>query len=211
MAKICFFVCLLIVSCNPVRLDIHEPQPSPVELVINEQEHLINDSITVITVVDSIMYCPEDIAQNFLDTLKHLMGIVELTGKNDGPEIKRMLAICGLPEGNPWCAAMIALALVLNEKVPPNQCAWSPSYFPRDRVIWEKGQRHLIPAGSIAGLWFKNLNRIGHVLVVLHDTGRGWVLCFEGNTNADGSRDGNMSAVRMRRKDQLHVASDWLK
>lgn len=201
MAKICFILCMLIVACNPIRSDIHEHERGPDSIV------------TVVDLqirVDTIAFCPEDKVQSFLDTLESFIGTTELTGKNDGPEIKRMLETCGMGEGNPWCAAYIALALTMNDLKPPSGCAWSPSYFPESKVVWRKGDSRLIPKGAVFGLWFNNLNRVAHVGVVVKDTGRGWVITMEGNTNADGSRDGNMAATRMRKKSQLYVASDWV-
>jgi hypothetical protein len=201
MAKVCFILCLLALACRPVRDDIHE------------FERGTDSIVTVVEVeirVDSVAYCPEDKVQSFLDTLQSFIGVTETTGRNDGPEIARMLAVCGMGEGNPWCAAYIALALTKNNLSPPNACAWSPSYFPESKIVWRKGESKLIPEGAVFGLWFNNLNRVAHVGVVVKDTGRGWVITMEGNTNADGSRDGNMAATRMRKKSQLYVASDWV-
>jgi hypothetical protein len=195
MAKVCFIILLLACACRPVHDSVPEPEPSPDPIVI----------------IDTLIYCPEDVVKAFLDTIESYIGITELTGRNDGPEIAAMLAVCGIGEGNPWCAAKIAKGLIMVGKTPPNACAWSPSYFPDNKIVWRKGEVKLIPEGAIFGLWFNNMNRIAHVGVVKKDTGRGWIITMEGNTNADGSRDGNMAAVRMRRKSQIHIASDWLK
>jgi len=63
----------------------------------------------------------------------------------------------------------------------------------------------------VFGLYFESKKRVAHVGVIVKDTGRGWVITYEGNTNADGSRDGNMSATRMRKKSQIYVCSDWVR
>ena len=199
MAKVYIILCYVIVSCAPVRVDI------PVH------ERSTDTIVNTVFLTDSFVYCPNNVTRSFLDTLQSFVGIEEATGNNDGVEIREMLNVCGLGEGNPWCAAQIALALVKNGKTPPDKCAWSPSFFPDHKVNWRKGQSGLIPEGSVFGLWFESKKRVAHVGVIVKDTGRGWVITYEGNTNADGSRDGNMSATRMRKKSQIYVCSDWVR
>jgi len=200
MAKVYIIFLCIVCACTPVRDPVPVAQPSASDVI----------KVDTIIKVDTLVYCPENITEAFLDTLKVYIGVTEKTGNNDGPEIKQMLNICGLGEGNPWCAAYISLALVKVGKDIPDRCAWSPSFFPERRIVWRKGDSHLIPDGAVFGLWFNDKGRIAHVGVILRDTGRGWVITMEGNTNADGSRDGNMAAVRMRKKSQIYVASDWI-
>lgn len=156
--------------------------------------------------------CPDGtLVERFTTVAKNFVGLQEATGNNDGPEIKAFLNTCNLGEGNPWCAAYIAYVLDSLEQEYPELCAWSPAYFYEpSRIIWNRGDETLIPKGSVFGLYYESKGRVAHVGIIYKDTGRGYVVTLEGNTNAGGSRDGNMAAIRMRRKSQIFVAANWL-
>lgn len=199
--------CLLLLNAC-VQPYYIEPESSSPLVILDTIE-------TVIHTTDTLKIpCPEEeTVQKFLQILKGYTGVKETTGRNDGPEIKAMLETCGLGEGNPWCAAMIAKALDSLNLAYPELCAWSPAYFTDPtRIVWERKieRSKIIPAGSVFGLYYESKGRIAHVGVILYDTNRGYVVTLEGNTNAGGSRDGNMAAVRMRRKSQIFMAANWL-
>lgn len=45
-----------------------------------------------------------------IDAASALVGTREATGKNDGPEVEKILGYVGLPKGNPYCMATVVYA-----------------------------------------------------------------------------------------------------
>lgn len=131
------------------------------------------------------------------------IGVCEATGKNDGPQIKAYLKVTGLPEGYPWCAAYLAWCF---KEAGINACksAYSPAWFPKNRITNKP-----LP-GDVIGIYFRKLKRIAHVGFWHQDAGA-FVITVEGNTNDEGSREGNRVAKRRRLKKQIHSISNWIK
>ncbi len=85
----------------------------------------------------------------------------------------------------------------------PNS-AWSPSLFVGKGVkSYEWVQRNELFKGDIFGIYFSRLGRIAHVGFVLEDRGV-LVKTIEGNTNVEGSRDGDGVYRKMRYRKQLN-------
>ena len=111
---------------------------------------------------------------------------------------------------NQGCAAVLSYGLQANGHEIPLQPCYTPSFFPKDKTVWNKGDDSKLIAGDIFGLYFNSLGRIAHVGTVLEDFGDGWVLTIEGNTNSAGSREGNGMFTRLRHKSQIYVVSEWI-
>jgi hypothetical protein len=138
------------------------------------------------------------------------IGVKELTGNNDGPEVEMFIASTGLdPKGGyPWCAAFISYVFQANLLSVPKWSARAASWFPPEKVIPDKEAIE----GDLFSLWYRNLGRIGHIGMYLepylNDTP--YVVGGEGNTNAQGSREGNQAAKRLRPRATIHNSSDWI-
>ena len=139
-------------------------------------------------------YVRTRVAETYLSQI----GVVEATGNNDGPEVESYLAVTGFSAGAPWCAAFVAWAYTIND-VPNPRSAWSPSWFPPSNVIYTRGFKSgtYPQQGDVFGLYYANLGRIAHVGFV-HQWGDKIVITVEGNTNEDGSREGNRVAMKRR-------------
>lgn len=130
------------------------------------------------------------------------IGVKEATGKNDGPQIKAYLKVSGLPEGHPWCAAFVAWCFKMAGITTINS-AYSPNWFIKSRLTKTPKQ------GDLIGIYFKNLGRIAHV--GFYDRAdNSFVIAVEGNTNDQGSREGNRVAKRRRLKTQIRAYADWI-
>jgi len=82
--------------------------------------------------------------------------------------------------------------------------AWSPDLFPNWRVV-------KVPApGDVLGVYFPNLKRIAHVGIIEMIDGD-WCVTVEGNTNVNGSREGNGVYRKRRPMKSLYRVADWLK
>jgi len=121
--------------------------------------------------------------KRILDIARSQLCVRETGRNNFGKEIKAYLAYTRLPEGNPYCAAFVSWCYFKAGYKQP-RTAWSPALFPVAR-------RTLIPkSADVLGIYSQKLKRIAHAGLVerkQHD----WVISIEGNTNADGSREGD--------------------
>jgi len=151
-----------------------------------------------------------DIRQNVVDTLVSYIGIKELTGNNDGPEVEMFIASTGLnPKGGyAWCAAFISYVFQANSLSVPKYSARAAAWFDEDHII---PNRDAI-AGDLGSLYYARLGRIGHIVMYLEpfDNPTPYVTTGEGNTNAEGSREGNQSAKRFRPKGVIHSSANWI-
>lgn len=146
----------------------------------------------------------EEVAELF----RSQIGVRELTGKNDGVEVEMYLASTGLGKGYAWCAAFINWVLMeLNIKTPKS-AAWSPSWFPNDKIIEKDDAKE----GDVFGIWFHNHGRIAHVGALDENWGNdnSMIITIEGNTNEGGSREGDGVYRKRRNKRQIYQVSNWI-
>ena len=137
---------------------------------------------------------PASHAQDSARTLRQVyraeVGVQEATGRNDGPRVEAYLSYAGFGPGAPWCAAFVAWC---HGQAGLTTCrsAWSPAWFPPSRTVWLRasGQHYAWRSGDVFGIHYQHLGRVGHVGFV--DSVAGHVIfTVEGNTNAQGSREG---------------------
>ena len=148
------------------------------------------------------------IRADLVATYRSHIGVRELTGNNDGPQVEAYLRAVNLGKGFAWCAAFVAYCYLDNGQQIPKSAAWSPSWFPASRVIPHEQAN----AGDVFGIYYTHLKRIGHVGFIDEDwnNGSGNVITVEGNTNGDGSREGDGVYRKRRSKNQIKSVSRWL-
>lgn len=130
------------------------------------------------------------------------LGVQELTGHNDGKRVEEYLAAVGLKRGSPWCASFVSWVYQqVGYKLP--RTGWSPALFPEERRVKE------VKSGVVLGVYFPDLKRIGHCGLVTSVKGN-WVYSVEGNTNREGSREGNGVYRRMRHSRSIKCFADWM-
>ena len=153
---------------------------------------------------------PETKREKVEKTYLSQVGIREETGRNDGPQVEAYLETTGIGKGNPWCAAFVNWVLKRSEVSTPNS-AWSPDWF-KSNVILERS-RGIVGnprKGDVFGIYFQSMGRVAHVGFV-HRWGEDWVETVEGNSNDNGSRDGDGVYRKKRLRSQIYVVSDWVK
>ena len=99
-----------------------------------------------------------------------------------------------MPRGAAWCAAFVHWSFRQCGKIlePIRSYAWSPTWFiPAYRHYEEPAP------GDVFGIYYRNLERVGHVGLV-KEVQKGVLITVEGNTNADGSRDGDGVYLKKR-------------
>lgn len=155
----------------------------------------------------------------FTAKMKAEVGVVEKTGRNDGVRVEEFLASTGLGKGNPWCAAFPHWAyrqcgVVL---MPKQEFARAAKWHDKGRRVWEKkgwtpdtarSFRPVSEPGDHLALYYQNLGRIGHTAVILREDEK-YFYTVEGNTNSEGSREGNGVFLRKRLKKGVYCVSRW--
>ena len=130
------------------------------------------------------------------------LGVRELTGKNDGVKVEAYLKYTGFKKGNPWCAAYISWVFKQAGYAAP-RTAWSPALFPIDHQVKKPS------IGLVFGIYFSDLKRIAHCGLIENLQGD-FLLTIEGNTNVEGSREGQGVYRRLRHKRTIHKYANWL-
>jgi hypothetical protein len=138
------------------------------------------------------------------------VGVKEDLGPNRGHRVNDYLCTVNMAPGNPWCSAFVA-AMFWWSNIITTITAWSPSAFPKNKVIWTAKSGGQTPrSGDVGGLYYKNLGRIGHNFLIWKWSEGGYAKTIEGNTNAEGSREGDQVAVRRRWKKSINRVSRWI-
>lgn len=136
------------------------------------------------------------------------IGVRELTGNNDGPEVQEYLKAANINQPVAWCGAFVKWVFNCCS-ISTTGNAWAPSWFPASRTIWKQGKGTAPNTGDVFGIYFQSKKRIAHVGFI--DT---WstdhVVTVEGNTNAAGSREGDGVYRKRRLKSQIYAISRWV-
>ena len=139
------------------------------------------------------------------------LGVTELTGNNDGPQIKEYLEFVGLHEGQYWCAAYVSWCFY-KAGIKAIRSGWSPSWFQTKYIIYVRGaiNNKTPSAGDVFGIYFPKLKRIAHVgFVEKWAKGSSCFVTNEGNSNAKGSNNGGSVVTLFRLKTQVQKISRY--
>lgn len=145
--------------------------------------------------------------------LNNQIGVQELTGNNDGPQVKAYLNSVGLSEGYPWCAAFVNYNLQKVDVCTTANSAWSPSWFPISKTIYTRNSKHnrTPQVGDVFGVYFTSKQRIAHVgFIDSWPENSKFFVTIEGNTNDDLSREGNGVYRKRRPKTHAYKIADWI-
>lgn len=132
------------------------------------------------------------------------VGVREATGRNDGKEVEKYLRSVGLGKGYAWCAAFVHWCL--NEAdVKNNITAWSPTAHNAQNVVWN-GKRFIKEPqpGDVFTLYFPSLKRIAHTGFYHRTVNASVYETVEGNTNSEGSREGDGVYKKKRSFNSTH-------
>ncbi len=131
------------------------------------------------------------------------IGVKEATGNNDGVQVEAYLRVTKLAKGSPWCAAFISWVFKQVGYAGPIT-PWSPALFPL-------AKQTLAPQrADVYGIYSIELKRIAHC-GILERRQHNWIIGIEGNTNLDGSRDGNGVYRKWRHVRTIAKFADWVR
>jgi hypothetical protein len=230
MAKIfsgIFCILLLCVGCH------HRVSENGIEIATQVdsttvKEVIIIDSVPVVVkaATDSIItIAPEVPEVKAVETLQQKvkpqlnkslpeiylsqLGVRELTGNNDGPDVEKYLKSVGLGKGYAWCAAYVKWCM--NEakiKTPINGAAAS-CLNKNNLVMFKHKFDQEAKTGDVFVLWYNSLNRIGHTGFYHKKVNATVFESVEGNTNEAGSREGDGVYKKYRSFNATYAISRW--
>ena len=118
-------------------------------------------------------------------------GLKETDGQNCGPQVKKYLILCGLPEGNPWCAAFVSWVMHEALKELFEKCfIISADTWAFESFAIEKGILSEAPEPGDIFLRYDS-NGPTHTGFVLYLPNNTQFKTCEGNSNSNGSSNGD--------------------
>ncbi len=153
----------------------------------------------------------KDIRHRLLETFQSYVGVKEVPlGSNNGPMVDKFNWSCCLAPGEhaPWCASVTHYGYQINGL--KGRGAYSPDWFSKERKVSQNN----VSVGDTALVFFLSKRRYAHTIAcverVVWSAGRVVeVQTLEGNTNAQGSREGDQFARRIRPADTLTFVRWW--
>ena len=140
------------------------------------------------------------------------IGTKELNGHNDGVRVEEYLHSCGLKKGEPWCAAFVCWTFK-KAGIKAIVSGYSPNWFTSKYVIYFRGKKNnLIPqTADVGGIFFADKGRIAHTFFIDEwPPGSSTTITVEGNTNSQGSREGEGCYRKRRLKTQIYKVSRYI-
>ncbi|MDO1449559.1 CHAP domain-containing protein [Rhodocytophaga aerolata] len=146
-----------------------------------------------------------------MTSAKRYIGTRELTGQNDGKEVEAFLASVNLQKGQAWCAAFVNFIYEMCQVKTPKS-GWVPTWFPANKLVYKAGKviKRIPIKGDVFGIYFASKKRLAHIGFI-ESWGEGkYATCIEGNTNSQGSREGDGVYRKYRLKSQLHSVASYI-
>lgn len=133
---------------------------------------------------------------------------------NWSPRIKQYLAVCKVYSPAYWCGALPAFVHDTLGLPYPNGCAWTPNWFTKNRVYWNRGDRFSeARPGTEIGIYFDSKRRIAHIGILYRlDSEQGVYETIEGNaTRNTNSNNGDGVYIKFRDPWAIYQMADWTK
>ncbi|TSE01325.1 CHAP domain-containing protein, partial [Aquimarina algiphila] len=152
----------------------------------------------------------EELRQCVKELYDSQVGVREVGGENRGVSVEMYLESVGLGRSLAWCAAFVSWCYQ-HARVEAPKSGWVPSYALQRKRIYQRGkfQKQKPQSGDVFMIWYHKLNRPAHIGFVDH-WGDKWVITVEGNTNDNGSREGDGVYRKRRLKKQVWAVSDFI-
>lgn len=144
------------------------------------------------------------------DLYRSQIGIRESPpNSNWGPDVKKYLKSVKVFAPAPWCSAFVKWNLD-SAKIPNTLTAWSPTAHNSKNIVLFKGRFYKKPQpGDVFTLYFPRLKRIAHTGFYDYTVNATVYSTVEGNTNEQGSREGDGVMRRYRSFNATYSISRW--
>jgi len=166
--------------------------------------------IGIFLICVSLFSFADDNRTKLIEVASSQIGVKERTGHNDGKQVEKYLRATGLGKGNAWCAAFITWCHE-QANIPNPKSAYCPDWF-KSNVVYERNALNIwvytFKKGQVFGLYFEAKRRVAHVGILEGETKFSYET-IEGNTDADGSREGDGVYKKIRNKRSIYIISDY--
>ena len=154
-------------------------------------------------------YTPEEIRACVKELFDSQVGVRE-EGSNRGAYVELYLESVGLEAGLPYCAAFVSWCYQ-NAGVQAPISGWVPSFSRKANRIYQRGrfQKKTPQTADVFLIWYPSLNRPAHIGFI-DQWDSSWIITVEGNTNDNGSREGDGVYRKRRLKKQIWVVSNFI-
>ncbi|MCD0487910.1 CHAP domain-containing protein [Pedobacter sp. MC2016-14] len=129
------------------------------------------------------------------------VGVREATNRNDGVRVGEYQHAAGCRKGDAWCTCFVVWVFKQAGYRMP-KTGWSPDLFPASRVVKTP------VAGCVMGIYFTAKRRIAHsgIVTLVHNEK---IYTIEGNTNLNGSAEGDGVYKRVRHLKTIKSFAEW--
>ena len=148
--------------------------------------------LTLLLISLSTIAYSNDCGECIVEKARKEIGVTENGRNNSGTRIAQYLAHTKIFVPAAWCSSFVSF--ILSEcGIKHSVNAWSPTATATNRIYdrrFPKKNTTEIKAGDVATLFYKNLGRIGHALIIENpNPNKNYYTTIEGNTNEQGSRE----------------------
>ncbi|GIU70150.1 MAG: hypothetical protein KatS3mg002_1386 [Candidatus Woesearchaeota archaeon] len=151
----------------------------------------------------TLTFC-EPYRNNIIIVAESQIGVKEVT-TNWSPKIAEYLDSCNVYVPAPWCVSFIGWVYKRLKLNTPLSCAWSPSWNTTDTRIDKENWQ----PGDIGTLYYPSKGRIGHGFIIKQGDKKN-AITIEGNTNIEGSPEGDRVMVRIRPWTTIYTVNNWV-
>ncbi len=160
-----------------------------------------------------LAFCTTNVRWAVYATACSQLGIRELTGHNDGPEIDKYQKVTGAPLKSPYCASGVSWVLEQNH-IPNPKSALAADYFKdKSKIVYDRRYPRatkVIHLMDIFAMWFDSPRGIHHTGFII--TWGNLVETIEANTSdintGNATREGQGWYRKKRLKRQIYQVSN---
>lgn len=154
----------------------------------------------------------DNIRNNLVDTLNKQLYVREENGSNRGYMVDIYNREIGVTLGSPWCGSFIGSNLTWQGVDNPHS-ARAKDYALEKDIIWRAKRKNnpKLEAGDVLTWYYSNLGRVGHAGFYIETDKNNYFITIEGNTNGNGSREGDGVYKKKRTPDKVYAVSRYIK
>ncbi|MBN1214212.1 MAG: CHAP domain-containing protein [Candidatus Lokiarchaeota archaeon] len=164
-----------------------------------------------LTKIDSNTTNLDIIRLELVDTITKQLTVRE-TNPNRGYMVDIYNREIGVVLGSPWCGSFIGSNLTWQGVDNPHS-ARAKDYALEKDIIWKAKIKNnpKLEAGDVLTWYYSNLGRVGHAGFYIETDKNNYFITIEGNTNGNGSREGDGVYKKKRSASKVYAGSRYIK
>ena len=153
----------------------------------------------------------DSVRVELVDSITKQLNVRETT-PNRGEMVDIYNKQVGVKLGSPWCGAFVGSNLTWQNVSNPNSGRAADYALEKD-IIWKAKKKNNLnlESGDVVTFFYSNLGRVGHTGFYVETDKNGYFITIEGNTNGNGSREGDGVYKKKRTPDKVYAVSRYIK